>query len=65
MSSFENSLTRKKTKRKTKVTIETITTIRKKVMTATQNEHANFATGPAWERERDKLKIVQSGLGWG
>ena len=55
MSSFENSLTRKKTKRKTKVTIETITTIRKKVMTATQNEHANFATGPAWERERDKL----------
>jgi hypothetical protein len=55
MSSFENSLTRKKTKRKTKVTIETITTIttiRKKMMTATQNEHANFATGTTWEGER-------------
>ena len=51
MSSFENSLTRKKTKRKTKVTIETITTIRKKMMTATQSEHANFATGAPWERE--------------
>jgi len=51
MSSFENSLTRKKTKRKTKMTIETITTIRKKMMTATQNEHANLATGATWERE--------------